>query len=96
MSTKLSWGHWPTKRQFRSAFNHDEVINRMNGYHINHGSQTDDYDPPAGVYDADGLWKELKRLWKLLTPMNENLRDEQERSARWISDILGTLGFEWI
>lgn len=93
----LSWGEFPTREEFDAAFEADETIKRMGGYQITHGSVTDDYDAAPALYeDSEELWVELQRLWKLWNAKHEDMSDDQERAAHWVSDILGTLGFEWI
>ncbi len=102
MMTRLSWGTFPVRQEFDDAFESDEVIRRMGGYAISHGSLkvTDDFDAIGGLYeDSEELWQELQRLWTLYLSLPEHdggLTEKQDRAASWVSDILGTLGFEWI
>lgn len=84
MLKRLTYGQMPSYLEYEGNF--ERVCPSTGTYSINHGSPITDDDPPAGDYTASELWEEMKRL-------RERQTDE---SVQWVSDILGTLGWEWI
>ncbi len=82
---KLNWGQLPLREDFERAFER-ELGEKL--YEIRHGSLSDDdgLRPAAGDYTCRELWVELGRLVEL----------DNEVADGWASDILSTLGFEWV
>ena len=79
----MTWGTLPKQEEFLVAF-YDACPRGT--FRITHGSESStNLRPPAGEYTPSALWNELERL-----------NGEGEEAESWCSDILGTLGFEWI
>lgn len=80
----LSYGVLPSQDNFSTEFN-SQIFGL---YEIRHGTKAQEGEerPDAGDYTERALWAELQRLVTLDT----------ESSLSWASDILSTLGFEWI
>lgn len=80
----MNYGAMPTEEEFREAF---ELEVPQGTFDVSHGTESRKDDRArAGEYTASELWAECNRL----------ARNQSEESMSWLSDILGTLGFEWI
>lgn len=82
---RLNYGELPTREQFDKQWNEKLICTH---YRITHGmpSRHGSIRPAEGVYSQDELWEELQNLWHM----------DCDESLGWTSDILYTLGFEWI
>ncbi len=88
---RLTYGVLPTWEAFSEAFER-QVPSRW--YEIRHGSSGPEWRPGAGSYSARELYRECEKLCALDGPEWEDSCGDGPMS--WCSDILGSLGFEWI
>lgn len=79
----MTWGTLPPQDEFEQAF--DGKVNGLK-YKIKAGAASQPEWFPEGEYTSD-------ELYELIGKMSKIPDEEQQNFA---SDILGTLGFEWI
>jgi hypothetical protein len=92
----MTFGHFPTKQQWDA---HWEAHADSPYYDISMGRGPSARAAEArlhldGSYDRDQLWKKVHELYNIAD--SEDDYDGDDSAASWASDIMGTLGFEWI
>jgi len=77
----MTYGTLPSRREFIRACGSRELY-RISG-------RPAERDGVAGEYTC-------QELYALVRQLTAHWRDGDETAGQWASDILGTLGFEWV
>lgn len=93
----MTYGVMPERGEFDFAF---AAFCPEGTYHISHGSPGPDWRPAAHNYTREELWVELEELVDLENSGEVETADmiegREDSPGSWASDILYTLGFEWV
>ena len=84
----MTYGTVPTKAAFKKAF--EAELGASGIYRIRAGGSSDPL-----IHDAEGDYR-ADRLFSLVEDLTESWENGNDDAGSLASDILGTLGIEWV